>query len=553
MNAWMPKSIGSRFLLITLALVVAAFGGLGFFTAHRNAEAIRSSLTSKAESVAELTAHVGADYLANFNYLAMDSLVEDIAKDPEVGFVSFYNEQKKLLSKMKEPDAKGMLVLERELKDDNGKPLGIVRIGYRTAAVDENLHANMVMIIQGTLLAMLLFAAGIVFLTRGIVQPIKESVAAIGRLAQGDLNSRIRTDRTDEIGLLMTSMKEMVTNLRAHALVAERISQGDLTAEATVLGDQDVLGKSLAEMTRKLREVVSEVKDAADHIATGSQQLSASTEQLSQGVSEQAASAEEASASVEEMNATIRSNADNSGHTEKMAIKSATDASDGSTAVAAAMTAMKDIADKILIVEEIARQTNLLALNAAIEAARAGEHGKGFAVVASEVRQLAARSQAAAAKISALSASSMEVAERAAGMLGVLVPDIRKTSELVQEISAASREQRASAEQINSAIQQLNKVTQQNAGAAEEMSSTAEELSSEAEELRAAVDFFTTGDSLDNKHAGREQRHSRAKKDNRQLRAPKSMEHCVHTGVALNLHEEAGNGNGSHETVFEKF
>jgi methyl-accepting chemotaxis protein len=198
---------------------------------------------------------------------------------------------------------------------------------------------------------------------------------------------------------------------------------------------------------------------------------------------------------MEEMVSNIRQNADNAQQTDKIALKSAGDARESGKAVQETVAAMKDIAGKISIIEEIARQTNLLALNAAIEAARAGEHGKGFAVVASEVRKLAERSQAAAGEISKLSASSVQVAERAGEMLAKLVPDIQKTAELVQEINGASAEQNSGAEQINKAIQQLDQVVQQNAGAAEEMSSTAEELSSQAEHLQSAVEFFKIGDN----------------------------------------------------------
>ncbi|MHB1400754.1 MAG: methyl-accepting chemotaxis protein, partial [Trichloromonadaceae bacterium] len=208
------------------------------------------------------------------------------------------------------------------------------------------------------------------------------------------------------------------------------------------------------------------------------------------GATEQAASAEEASSSMEQMAANIRQNADNALQTEKIAVKSAADAQAGGQAVAQTVSAMKEIAGKISIIEEIARQTNLLALNAAIEAARAGEHGKGFAVVASEVRKLAERSQLAAAEISQLSGSSVEVAEKAGAMLVRMVPDIQRTAELVQEIAAASKEQDTGAEQVNKAIQQLDQVIQQNASASEEMASTAEELSGQAEQLQHTIAFF---------------------------------------------------------------
>jgi methyl-accepting chemotaxis protein len=274
------------------------------------------------------------------------------------------------------------------------------------------------------------------------------------------------------------------------AAIAKSISNGDLTQKYASKGMLNGIYGDMLKMAGKLKEVVADVKTSADNVASGSQQLSSGAEQLSQGTTEQAANAEEASSSVEEMNATIRQNADNALQTETIALKSAQDAIESGKAVSDAVIAMKQIAKKIGIIEEIARQTNLLALNAAIEAARAGEHGKGFAVVAAEVRKLAERSQVAAAEISQLSGTSVEVAERAGSMLAKLVPDIQKTSELVQEISAASKEQAGGADQINSSIQQLNQVVQQNAGAAEEMSSTAEELSAQADQLMEVMSFF---------------------------------------------------------------
>jgi methyl-accepting chemotaxis protein len=278
------------------------------------------------------------------------------------------------------------------------------------------------------------------------------------------------------------------------AEMAQKVAAGDLTVNFETRGKTETsIFAAMKVMVEKLKAVVADVQAATDNVASGAQQLSSGSEQMSQGTTEQAASAEEASSSVEEMNATIKQNADNALQTEKIALKSSSDAQESGKAVSETVSAMKEIASKITIIEEIARQTNLLALNAAIEAARAGEHGKGFAVVASEVRKLAERSQTAAGEISKLSITSVGVAEKAGQMLAKLVPDIQKTSELVQEISAASKEQTSGADQINGAIQQLNQVIQQNAGAAEEMSSTAEELSSQAEQLQSTISFFKIG------------------------------------------------------------
>jgi len=351
---------------------------------------------------------------------------------------------------------------------------------------------------------------------------------------------------------------------------ARLMAQGDLTAKLDVNQKDEIgqLGSALKDMAQRLQAIVSEVMTAADNVASGSEELSATAQEMSQGSTEQASSAEEVSSSMEEMGANIQQNTDNAQQTEKIAMRSSSDAKESGSAVNETVIAMREITDKINIIQEIARQTNLLALNAAIEAARAGEHGKGFAVVASEVRKLAERSQNAAGDITELAQSSVGIAEKAGKMLNQLVPDIQKTADLVQEITAASNEQNSGVSQINRAVQELDKVIQQNAGSAEEMASTAEELSSQAQQLQSSISFF----KLDNQHqqrmghgAGHGNMHPTAKPTRPQVKAaahpfqalkpppqPKKPARNIDTdqgGYKLNLAQ----GKDSEDDDFERF
>ena len=304
------------------------------------------------------------------------------------------------------------------------------------------------------------------------------------------------------------------------AEIAQRVAAGDLTVDVPLAhGDTTSMMASIRDMVAKLGDIIGKVRENAGALVGASDQLSSTAQSLSQGASEQAASVEETSASMEQMSASIAQNTENSKVTGDIATRCAKEAEDGGRAVQETVDAMKQIAKKIAIIDDIAYQTNLLALNAAIEAGRAGEHGKGFAVVAAEVRKLAERSQVAAEEIGQLASGSVELAGKAGKLLETIVPSIQKTSDLVQEIASASSEQNSGASQINAAIGQISQAVAQNAAASEELASTSEEVNAQALELQSTMDFFTVAEQ---RHSARPAQRAAAKPAAKRSITPRS-------------------------------
>ena len=539
------KSIGAK-LMLAMAIVITVIMIISSTYLARNLyRAQVRTLEARAHELGFFLGKNLSDPILFKDMIAIDSLIAEAASARDMVFtyvsdtsgqvlsssVASFSEKEtgELLKGEKSEDVLllaekiskllDVMTLTSDLKVDGNK-LGTVTMGFSMQAIRRETNSMIKMLIM-TSVGIILALAGMIYLMvrRMVVLPAAYAINVVKQVAAGDLSKEIRVRSRDELG---------------------------------------ELGRMINEMIFDLRELIGKIRKSAEGTTAHALQIASGSEVLSHGASGQASSVEEVSSSMEEMVANIRQNANTAHETEKIARKAAENAKVGGKAVEETVIAMKEISGKVSFIGEIARQTNLLALNAAIEAARAGEHGRGFAVVAAEVRKLAERSQAAAGEINKLSLTSVGVAEQAGQLLNKIVPDIQKTAELVQEISAASKEQNSGADQINSALQQLNQVIQQNAGAAEEMASTAEELSSQAKELQETISFFNVeenGSSLP-AHGGTMQKAVKpAVRMQLAHMAPKAAKTAagLRQGAHLDLGHTGTARGDSRDSEFEKF
>ena len=492
---WRKSSLAYRFSLISgiALLVVGVLSAL--LTSYVERRSLLVDIERQGVRTADLLASNIASALFTFNQYKINGTVAAFANDPAIKYIEVKDSSGKITaSRGDKTDLAATLAVTRPVFFNSLQAVGSVTLWISTASLERLLGRGWWSIMLREAVSLIfLFIVLTVLMRQEISRPLSLVAARLKEIAQGDgdLTQRIDYSANNEIG--------------------------------------DV-ARLFNQFADKLTLVIAEVRISADAVALASHQLSSSADVLAQGTSEQAASVEETTSSLEQMNASISQNVDKCRQMEQMALAGTHQGEESGRAVSESVDAMHTIAEKITIVEEIAYQTNLLALNAAIEAARAGEHGKGFSVVATEVRRLAERSQAAAQEISSLTASSLKITQRSGQLLNDLVPAIRRTAELVQKVSNASREQGAGVHQVNHAMMLVDRVTQTNAAAAEELTSTAGQLASRAQELQKLMSSFRT-----NAEAGEGMKLAPpATTQPQRARPPQSVKHPVRQATPFN-------------------
>jgi methyl-accepting chemotaxis protein len=461
-------TINKKLLLPTLLLVAILIGALGSVLTFQQYRQLTSMMESQADSLTTMLARISEPYIINYDLSALENFVKDTTKDKDVAFAEFYDTNGASLTEnvMKAPaETSHLLVYESNIINISGKIIGKVKVGYVTRVLDQTLRNSITIVAVSLIAVLVLLVLGLALIVRSVSGPLKNSIEIARRVADGDLTQRIEVTSRDEVGQLLQALKDMNTSLG---------------------------------------NIVGEVRSTTDSISTAASEVASGNSDLSQRTEEQASSLEETASSMEELTSTVRQNAENAKQANQLAANASDIAVKGGVAVNEVVQTMgsisassKKIMDIISVIEGIAFQTNILALNAAVEAARAGEQGRGFAVVAAEVRNLAQRSAAAAKEITALIDDSVDKVEigsrqvdKAGETMNEIVQAVKRVTDIMAEIAAASNEQSAGIEQVNQALVQMDEVTQQNAALVEEAAASAEAMQEQAGSLMKAVSMF---------------------------------------------------------------